>query len=79
MADIEAFIAVPSVEVLAKCTKDQLLKLADHYSVVVGDKRKDSIKMALEVKLGELWVLPAEPGGAPLLKWRRRLPFCLRG
>lgn len=51
------------MEVLAKCTKDQLFKLADDYSVVVGDKRKDSLKTALEIKLGEFGVLPTEPGG----------------
>lgn len=58
MADIEAFIAAPSVEVLAKCTKDQLLKLEDHYSVVVGDKRKE-----LKLKVSELGVMTSEPGG----------------
>ena len=55
MAECEAFMAAPSEEALEKCTKEHLLKLAEHYSVAVMDrKRKEDIKTALKLKLGEL-------------------------
>lgn len=39
MSDIEAFIAAPSQKSLDACTKEQLLLLAEHYSVVIkGNK-----------------------------------------
>ena len=48
MADVEAFVTVPSQEVLEKCTKDQLLKIAEYYLVTVGDKHvKENVKMAV--------------------------------
>ena len=55
MAECEAFMAAPSEEALDKCTKEQLLKLSDHYSVAVIDrKRKEDVKIALKVRLVEL-------------------------
>ncbi|XP_026106935.1 interferon-induced very large GTPase 1-like [Carassius auratus] len=45
MADCDAFIAAPSEEALERCTREQLLKIAEHFSIVVGDKRlKENIK-----------------------------------
>ena len=62
MAECEAFMAAPSEEALDKCTKEQLLKLSDHYSVaVIGRRRKDDIKIALRSKLVELGVLTSGP------------------
>lgn len=55
-------MAAPSEEALEKHTKEQLLKLADHYLVAVMDrKRKEDIKTALKLKLGELGVLTSGP------------------
>ncbi len=53
MSEVEAFITAPSQESLDKCTKEQLLQIAEHYSVeVVGDKRiKETIKSAIKSKL----------------------------
>lgn len=43
------------------CTKEQLLKLAEHYDVDVGDKRlKDEIKGALKAALVKKGVLPGK-------------------
>lgn len=62
MAECEAFIAAPSEEALEKCTKEQLLKIAEHYSVVVGDKRlKENVKTTLKVKLVELGIMTTDP------------------
>ena len=62
MAECEAFMAALSEEVLDKCTKEQLQKLSDHYSVAVIDRRrKDDIKIALKLKLVELGVLTSGP------------------
>lgn len=68
MSDIEEFIAAPSVQALDKCSRDQLLLLANHYNVVVTcDKRlKESIKAAVKEKLVETGVF--SPGvQAPLV------------
>ena len=62
MAECEAFVAAPSEEALDKCTKEQLLKLSDYYSVAgIERKRKEDIKIALKVKLIELGVLTSGP------------------
>ena len=55
MSQVEAFIADPSQESLDKCTKEQLLKVAAHYSVEVeGDKRLiENDKAAIKDKLIE--------------------------
>ena len=54
-SQVEAFIADQSQESLDKCTKEQLLKVAAHYSVEVeGDKRlKQNVKTAIKDKLIE--------------------------
>lgn len=45
-------MAAPSEEALEKCTKEQLLKIAEHSSAVVKDKSlKENVKVALKSKL----------------------------
>lgn len=57
MAECDAFVAAPSEEALEKSTKEQLLKMAEHDSVAVGDRKwKEDIKIALKLKLVELGV-----------------------
>jgi len=55
-------VAAPSEEALEKCTKEQLLKIAEHYSIVVaGDKRiKENIKMTVKAELIERGVITEE-------------------
>ena len=44
MSEIEAFLAAPSKEALDAFTKEQLLLIVDHFSVLVGgDKRLKKI------------------------------------
>lgn len=58
MADIDLFVTSPSCEFLDKCTKEQLLKVADRYQVVISDKRlKENIKVVLKAKLIEKGIL----------------------
>lgn len=65
MAEYEAFTTAPSEEALESCTKKQLLELAEHFSVVGMDRRrKDNIKAALKLKLGELGILTSGPAPA---------------
>ena len=40
MVTLEAFIASPSEDLLLLCTKDQLLKIADHYEIKVESNDK---------------------------------------
>ncbi len=45
MADIDFFIS-PFCNFWEKCTKEQLLKIADRYEIVISDKRlKENIKV----------------------------------
>lgn len=39
MSLVEEFVAAPSVELLEKCMKDQLVKLAEHFNLELTDKR----------------------------------------
>lgn len=39
MAGVEDFVRAPSAEFVEQCTKEQLLKLAEHYNAYVSDKR----------------------------------------
>lgn len=64
---VEDFISSPSGALLDSCTKDQLLKIADHYGIEIGDKRvKDStVRETLKAKLIEesiLFEIPATAG-----------------
>lgn len=50
MTSVAECFASPSEKVLDLCTKEQLLKIADHYDVDVGDKcLKDRVKAILKV------------------------------
>lgn len=39
MAEIADFVKAQSGEFLDRCTKEQLLKIADHYEVEISDKQ----------------------------------------
>lgn len=62
MADIDQFVESPSYVLLNKCTKEQLLKIAEYYEVKLSDKRikESSIKTELRNKLVDKKVLTAE-------------------
>ncbi|CAJ1087102.1 uncharacterized protein LOC117532417 [Xyrichtys novacula] len=62
MAEIDDFITAPSQELLHSFTKEQLLIIAEHFSVViVGDKRfKENIKAAIKSKLVEEGLMPGD-------------------
>lgn len=62
MADIDRFVESPSHVLLNKCTKEQLLKIAEYYEVKLSDKRikESSIKTELKNKLVDKKVLIAE-------------------
>ncbi|KAI9519731.1 hypothetical protein NQZ68_025870 [Dissostichus eleginoides] len=72
MADIDAFIRAPSQEALGNFSMEQLLVIAEHFSVeVVGDKRlKSTIKASIVSALSKTGVFPAEKEGVvkPLLQ-----------
>ncbi|KAI9523060.1 hypothetical protein NQZ68_031920, partial [Dissostichus eleginoides] len=72
MADIDAFIRAPSQEALGNFSMEQLLVIAEQFSVeVVGDKRlKSTIKASIVSALRETGVFPAEKEGVvkPLLQ-----------
>lgn len=53
MSAVEDFIATPSLESLDKWSREQLLQVAEHFSVVVvGDKRlKENIRNAIKTEL----------------------------
>lgn len=59
MANIVAeFIQSPTDELLDQCTKEQLVKIAQHYSVEVDLKHtKDNLKNIMEANLHEGGVL----------------------
>ena len=60
MAQIEDFVTSPSDEFLDLCSKEQLLEIADHYKVDVGDRRRktQTIKWVLMANLTEMGILP---------------------
>jgi len=52
MASVEDFLSPPSEEGLERCTRDQLLRIADHFDLEVSDRRsKDSIKAIIKANL----------------------------
>lgn len=69
---VEDFISSPSEALLDSCAKDQLLKIADHYGIEIGDKRvKDStIRETLKTKLIEQSILFEMPATAGQVKPR---------
>ncbi|XP_043964972.1 uncharacterized protein LOC122826755 [Gambusia affinis] len=61
---VEDFIKSPSVEFLEQCSREQLVKIAEHYNVCVGDKRlKENVKAILRENLIEMGIfsLPSGP------------------
>ena len=60
MATLTDVVKCPSVELLDKCTKDQLLKIAEHFEVDVPKQgRKDTIVTMLQAQLILQEFLPA--------------------
>ncbi|XP_030294105.1 uncharacterized protein LOC115594274 [Sparus aurata] len=65
MAEVAEFVKAPAEELLDKCTKEQLLKIAEHYDIDISDKRlKDTVKSILRANLSEMGVLTG--GAQPL-------------
>ena len=62
MASVEEFVDSPCDHLLDQCSKEQLLKIAEHYKVEIGDKRVklDTIKANLRKKLVATGVLEME-------------------
>jgi len=57
---VEAFVQAPSEALLDGSTRDQLVKIAAHYNVDVGDKRvKETVKANLKLTLFKINVLSA--------------------
>ena len=53
-----SFFHSPSDHLFSQYTKDQLLKVAEHYEIEIGDKRlKENIRAILKVNLVEAGVL----------------------
>uniref|UniRef100_A0A3B4TE40 Gypsy retrotransposon integrase-like protein 1 n=1 Tax=Seriola dumerili TaxID=41447 RepID=A0A3B4TE40_SERDU len=66
MSDISEFVKAPSEDFLNKCTKEQLLKVAEHFEIDISDRRlKDTVKSMLTANLTEMGVLAVEPGCPP--------------
>ena len=64
MAEVADFVKAPSEALLDKCTREQLVKIADHYRIEVGDKRlKDTVRSILKANLAEMGVLAEESSG----------------
>lgn len=69
MTRVDEFIAVPSEAFLDQCTGAQLVKVAEHYEIAVGDKKfKENIKAI--IKANFLW---NESFGVPRKTWN---PSC---
>lgn len=55
---VEQFSQSPSDELLEQCTKDQLMKIAQHYSVEVEPKHtKENLKSIIKANFQECGVL----------------------
>lgn len=62
MSHIESFFGESFLE---GCSKERLLKIAEHYRIEIGDKRlKDTVKSILKAKLYDMNISPGKPGGA---------------
>lgn len=54
MASVADFVKAPSEYILESCSKEQLVKISEHYKVDVAHLRlKDQIKSALKISLFE--------------------------
>uniref|UniRef100_A0A674B5F8 SCAN box domain-containing protein n=1 Tax=Salmo trutta TaxID=8032 RepID=A0A674B5F8_SALTR len=64
-SNVDEFIRFPSEELLDLCTKEQLLKVAEHYKIEISDKRlKNSIRLILKANLMESGILDVTTGAA---------------
>ena len=58
MASVEDFLRTPSEECLERCSREQLVEIAEYYELDVGDKRmKENIKAIVKANLFETGVL----------------------
>lgn len=61
---LRVFFETPSESFLEGCTKEQLLKIAEHYRIEIGNKRpKDTVKSILRANLYDMDILPGKTGG----------------
>lgn len=62
MADIVKFVQTPSYVLMDKCTKEQLLRITEHYETKISDTRlkESSIKVELKNKLIEQGILSSQ-------------------
>ena len=64
-SNVDEFIRFPSEELLELCTKEQLLKVAEHYKVEISDKcKKNSIRLLMKANLMESGILEDTTGAA---------------
>ena len=58
---VEEFLKTPSEELLERCSREQLVKIADHFEMDVGDRRsKENMKRILRENLLEMGVLESK-------------------
>lgn len=58
MASVEDFVKAPSEKLLDRCSREQLVKIAEHFKMDVGDKRaKENMKQILKTNLLDAGVL----------------------
>ncbi len=58
---VDLFIRDPDEALLDQCTKDQLLKIADHFKIEIEAKRlKETVKNILKANLMEEGILASE-------------------
>lgn len=63
---VDEFLHSPSDHLLSQCTKDQLLKIAEHYDIDISDKRlRDNIKAILRANLLDAGVFQKDEGIQP--------------
>lgn len=68
--DLQAFVALPSLDIIEKCRKDDLLLIATHYEVQVSRQTiKKDVRIKVVEKLRELGVLagPSSAATTPLV------------
>ena len=59
---VEAFLKTPSEGLLERCTREQLVKIAEHFDMEVGDKcLKDNMKTIIKENLSAQGVLHQQP------------------
>lgn len=64
---VESFIQDPTESLLDQHTKEQLLKVAEHYDIEIADKKlKESVKTCLKEGLFEAGVLRQQEVSSPV-------------